>query len=74
LKKKKRVLLIITIIVLIVIAALLIFRNHLLYQRPDLTIPVPIKNPSYIEKGPVILFDESHDNFHTANRNKHGAR
>ena len=65
-KKKKRVLLIITIIVLIVIAAFLIFRNHLLYQCPDLTVPVPIKNPSYIAKGPVILFDESHDNFQTA--------
>ncbi len=66
-KKKKRVILIITIIVLIVTAAILIFRNHLLYQGPDLTVPVPIKNPSYIEKGPLILFDESHDNFHTAN-------
>ena len=66
-KKKKRVILIITIIVLIVTAAILIFRNHLLYQGPDLTAPVPIKNPSYIEKGPLILFDESHDNFHTAN-------
>jgi hypothetical protein len=66
-KKKKRVVLIIIFIVLIVIAAILIFRNHLLYQSPDLSVPVPFKNPSYIEKGPVILFDESHDNFHTAN-------
>jgi len=66
-KKKKKVVLIIIIIVLILAAAILIFRNHLLYQIPDLTVPVAIKNPSYIEKGPVILFDESHDNFHTAN-------
>lgn len=65
-KKKKKILLIIAIIVLIVIAAILIFRNHLLYQCPDLTVTVPIKDPSYKTKGPVILFDESHDNFHTA--------
>jgi hypothetical protein len=65
-KKKKRVLFIITIIVLTVIAAFIIFRNQFLYQCPDLTAAVPIKNPSYLTKGPVILFDESHDNFHTA--------
>jgi hypothetical protein len=66
-KKKKKVVLIITLIVLIFVAAILIFRDHLLYQIPDLSVLVPIKNPTYIEKGPLILFDESHDNFHTAN-------
>ncbi len=63
--KKKIVLIIAAGVILIIIITLLIFRNDLLYQCADLSEAKPIQNPAYPAKGPVILFDEGHENFHT---------
>lgn len=61
----KRVLIIIAIIILIGIIAYFFLLDLLIYQRADQTVNEPIKNPAYSSNGPVVLFDEGHENFHT---------
>ena len=66
-KKLKTVLIILTIVVLVSIVTFLIMRETMVYQRSVLPGQVQIKNPAYaLNRGPVILIDEGHKNFHTA--------
>lgn len=34
--------------------------------RPDRNYPVDVANPAYLQRGPLVLFDEAHHNLHTA--------
>jgi hypothetical protein len=42
------------------------FKKEQLGQRTDPDFDVSIARPSYTEKHPAVLFDEAHQNFHTA--------
>jgi hypothetical protein len=63
--KKKIIFIIGAGIILVIIVILLIFKNEFTFQYADLSDVKGIKHPAYPEKGPVILLDESHGNFHT---------